>query len=148
MMGTRAWMLVAAVLGMSGVALGAYQAHGLQKLLDEQAELDTATIAKRLDNCATAVRYQLIHAVAILGLSALCVQVRSRMFGVIGSLWLLGTVAFSGPLYLYSIGGWNGLVHAVPLGGLAMMIGWLVLGVTACVLKLPSSQQDTNATAG
>lgn len=140
-MGTRAWILMAALLGASGVALGAYQAHGLQRLLDNQADLEPATKTKRLENCGTAVRYQLVHALAMLGLASLSMQVRSRLLRVVGFLWLMGTVAFTVPLYLYSIAGWNGLVHVVPLGGVMMILGWLMLGVAACLWKWTPAPQ-------
>lgn len=138
-MGPRVWILLAAILGASGVALGAYQAHGLQQLLDNEADIEPETKKKRLENCATAVRYQLVHAVALLGLSALCVQLRSRLLNAAGVLWLIGTVGFAGPLYLYSIAGWKGLVHVVPMGGVSLIVGWVLLGVAACLLQFPST---------
>jgi len=59
----RIWICCAALLGGSAVAMGAYHAHGLRGQLG-RAGLDEAQIAVRLDQCETAVRYQMYHSLA------------------------------------------------------------------------------------
>ena len=137
----RMTILVAALLGASGVGLGAYQAHGLERLL-ESAEIDAESQQKRMDNCLTAVRYQMMHALAILGVGCLLIQVRSRMLAVVAALWFVGTTAFAGPLYLFAMAGSKQLIHVVPLGGVTMIVGWLMLGVAAFVVKLPQRAEE------
>jgi len=61
----RIWIICAALLGGGGVAIGAYHAHGLEKKLYSSGFSDEAVVGK-MDNCETAVRYQIYHAIALL----------------------------------------------------------------------------------
>ena len=116
----RTLLLLAAALGAAGVALGAFGAHGLRARLD----------ARALEIWETAVRYHLIHAVALLALalSPHAAQLRSA-----GWLFAAGIAAFSGSLYLLALGiGPRALLGPVtPLGGLAFVAGWLLLAKLA-----------------
>ena len=116
----RTLLLLAAALGAAGVALGAFGAHGLRARLD----------ARALEVWETAVRYHLIHAVALLALalSPHAAQLRSA-----GWLFAAGIAAFSGSLYLLALGiGPRALLGPVtPLGGLAFVAGWLLLAKLA-----------------
>lgn len=111
---------IAGILGFTGVALGAFGAHGLKSLL---AELGTR------DRWETAVHYHLLHTVAIF---AAAVWLRSgpgptaTRLGWAVRCWTLGVALFSGSLYLLALKaapGWLG-ASAAPLGGLSFMIGW------------------------
>jgi uncharacterized membrane protein YgdD (TMEM256/DUF423 family) len=111
--------LTAGLLGLTGVALGAFGAHGLKVTLDATGGLE---------NWKTAVLYQLVHAVALL---ALAPRTESTM-RTIGWLWLVGVVLFSGSLYTLALG-FPGkfLWPLTPLGGLALLLGWTRLTWTA-----------------
>ena len=112
----------AAALGFSGVALGAFGAHALAAVID----------ADSLPTWKTAVQYQLLHAAALLGLVAL--QSRSAPSALLnwcGWLFLLGAVLFSGSLYALVLDGPRWLGPVTPLGGLAFLSGWLLLGIHA-----------------
>jgi uncharacterized membrane protein YgdD (TMEM256/DUF423 family) len=104
--------LAGALLAGSAVALGAFGAHALRALLDDQ----------QLGWWQTAVQYQLWHALALLALAAL----RPPRAGIIA--WLLGGGAsiFSGSLYLMALTGARWLGAITPIGGLAMILGWLL----------------------
>jgi uncharacterized membrane protein YgdD (TMEM256/DUF423 family) len=95
------------ILGATGVAAGAYGAHALSQQLSPYL----------LNVFQTAVLYQLIHAVALLGVVALLGQsVTSKALLVSASLMVVGTVLFSGSLYLLTLSSWRvGLI--TPLGG-------------------------------
>jgi len=113
---TRTAML-AGVAGASAVLLGAFGAHALQKILDSHS----------LDLWHTAVNYHLWHALAL----ALAVGIgsgRSRRVAVVS--FALGIVLFSGSLYALALGAprWTGIV--TPFGGLALIVGWLALGLS------------------
>ncbi len=115
-MGSRDPLLaLAAALGASGVLLGAFGAHGL-----ERRGLDAHALAI----WETAVRYHLLHAVALLALalSPHAAQARSA-----GWLFALGIVLFSGSLYALALGAPRWLGPLTPLGGLAFIVGWLAL---------------------
>ena len=118
-------LLAAGLLGLTGVALGAFGAHGLK-----------ATLAATggLENWKTAVLYHLVHAVGLLALSA-----RSEpAVGRISFWWTLGVVLFSGSLYLIAVGAPAKFLWPVtPAGGLALLLGWVTLSWSA--LRQPKS---------
>jgi uncharacterized membrane protein YgdD (TMEM256/DUF423 family) len=108
----RSLLLVAALLGAAGVALGAFGAHGLRARLD----------ARALEVWETAVRYHLVHAVALLALalSPYVAQLRTA-----GWLFAAGIALFSGSLYALALGAPRLLGPVTPFGGLALIAGWL-----------------------
>ena len=78
----------------------------------------------QLENWKTAVFYQLIHAVALLALANWTNPAAKR----IGACWIVGVFLFSGSLYCLALGGPIKLLWPVtPLGGLALLAGWLLL---------------------
>ncbi|HIG87005.1 MAG TPA: DUF423 domain-containing protein [Planctomycetes bacterium] len=115
------WILVACLLGFSGVALGALGAHGLEQ---------TLSVDQRSEWWATAVNYQMWHVLAIL-FAALQHQRRGRGAGA-AMAFTLGIVLFAGSLFCLALGApsWFGAI--TPFGGLALLIGWVLLGRAAC----------------
>lgn len=122
----RLCVILGGILGASGVGLGAYQAHGLEKYLARQ-DLEPAVRARRLDNCGTAAKYQLFHAVALVALAALARQAPSRSLTIVASLFVVGVAAFSGGLYLIVFTGHALHWAIVPAGGILLIAGWLAL---------------------
>jgi len=111
----RSLLLAAGLLGFGGVALGAFGAHGLKTILEP---------AGQLENWKTAVFYQLVHAVALLALANWTHPAVKR----IGACWIVGVGLFSGSLYCLALGGPIKFLWPVtPLGGLALLAGWLML---------------------
>jgi uncharacterized membrane protein YgdD (TMEM256/DUF423 family) len=101
-----------ALLAGTAVALGAFGAHALRGALSEQ----------QLGWWQTAVQYQLWHALALLALAAL----RLPRAGTIALLLGGGALIFSGSLYLMALTDARWLGAITPLGGLAMILGWLL----------------------
>jgi uncharacterized membrane protein YgdD (TMEM256/DUF423 family) len=124
----KVWILVAAMLGAGAVTIGAYHAHGLEKALAKRG-LDAVALAKQMHNCDVAVKYQMYHALAIFGIALLLMRSDSILPSIAALLMLLGVVGFSGGLYamVFDIAKLHWAV--VPLGGLLMILGWLMLGV-------------------
>ncbi|NDJ63016.1 MAG: DUF423 domain-containing protein [Chloroflexi bacterium] len=119
----RVYVGVAALLALIGVGLGAFGAHGLASYF--------AANPDREPTFATAVQYHLIHALAIFGTAWAVQQWPNRWTRAAGSLFAVGIVLFSGSLYLLSLLQ-IGLFGAVaPLGGAALLGGWLCLGIAA-----------------
>jgi uncharacterized membrane protein YgdD (TMEM256/DUF423 family) len=117
----RFLFILAAILGASGVILGALGAHAWQEMLA------TKNMAGTWD---TAVLYHLIHAVAVTAVALASRHVSpSRALIAAGSLWAIGVVLFSGSLYGLALGGPRLLGPVTPLGGLALIGGWLGLGL-------------------
>jgi len=108
-------LLAAGLLGLTGVALGAFGAHGLKGTLEA---------AGQLKNWEKAVFYQLIHAMALLALAGRPIPAAAK----VGACWIAGAVAFSGSLYWIALGGPVKFLWPVtPLGGLALLAGWALL---------------------
>ena len=118
---SRPFVLLAALSGFTGVALGAFAAHGLRGRLSPEY----------LAVFQTGVLYQLIHAVALLGVGVLALHWRSRLLGAAGSLFALGILLFSGSLYLLTLTSVGKLGMVTPLGGGCFLAGWLCLGLAA-----------------
>lgn len=112
---SRSLLIAAGLLGFTGVALGAFGAHGLKAALAETGQQG---------NWEKAVFYQLVHAVALLGVVNWPNQAASR----VGICWIGGVALFSGSLYWMALGGPVKFLWPVtPLGGLALLSGWLLL---------------------
>lgn len=120
-MNSRNVLLAAGLLGALGVGLGAFGAHGLRVVLAERGTSNA---------WETAVRYQLWHAIGLLGLAIWLRQGADAAAATLGwaaRCWTGGVVIFSGSLYALALGGPRWLGPITPLGGVALMIGWLLL---------------------
>jgi uncharacterized membrane protein YgdD (TMEM256/DUF423 family) len=135
----KTWIVIAGLTGAMGVSLGAYHAHGLDAFLKKQTE-ETSELKSRMENCGTAVRYQMFHGLALLGVGLMGLHTRSRSIQVAGVLFLLGMIGFSGGLYLHVFTG--NFIHwsIVPAGGVLLIAGWIAIAVSG--LALPKSRQD------
>ena len=117
----RTMKAAAGVLGLTGVALGAFGAHALKSRLAANGMNVTWD---------TAVQYHLIHAVAMLAVAALCASnspTCSKNLRITAWSWMIGVSLFSGSLYLMALGGPRWLWPATPSGGIAFLIGWVCL---------------------
>lgn len=118
---SRLSVLFAAVFGFTGVGLGAFAAHGLRGRLSPEY----------LAVFQTGVLYQLVHALALLGVGLLALHWRSRLLAAAGGLFTAGILLFSGSLYLLTLSGVGKLGMITPLGGTAFLAGWLCLALAA-----------------
>jgi len=119
----RLFVFAAALLGFTGVALGAFAAHALKARLP----------LEQLAVLQTGVHYQMLHALALLAVALLTLHRPQLLLRLAGSFFLLGTLLFSGSLYLLVLAGWKvGLV--TPVGGVSFLLGWGCLAFSA--LKL------------
>lgn len=114
------WLLITAISGFLAVALGAFAAHGLKPHLDERAQ----------QWFQLATSYQLWHTLALLALVTTVLE-RNRWFSLAAFGWLLGMLLFCGSLYLMAITGNTKLAFITPIGGAALLTGWLGLAVGA-----------------
>ncbi len=119
----KGFLITAAWLGALSVALGAFGAHGLKKLVGP----DT------ISTFETGVRYQFYHTLALLAVAILYERFPSRMLRYAGNCFITGTILFSGSLYLLTAlkaadtVGLNGVGAITPFGGLFFIAGWLLL---------------------
>ncbi len=117
----RVFLLLAAVAGFTGVALGAFAAHGLKGQLS----------AEYLAVFQTGVHYQLVHALALFGVALLAERLPGRLVTAAGSLFVVGILLFSGSLYALTLSSLGKLGMITPLGGVCFLAGWLCLGLAA-----------------
>lgn len=124
----RNFLTLAAFFGASGVALGAFGAHGLQQLTTDE---------KILHSYQTAVQYQLYHTLALLATAMLYEKLDRKWVRIAGYLFIAGILLFAGSLYLITILKLNGseayrfVGPVTPLGGVCFIGGWLCLLVGA-----------------
>ena len=111
----KLFMLFGCALAGSGVALGAFGAHGLRKVLS----------AEMLSVYQTGVLYQLIHGIALLVVGLAYRQLGGSLVSNAGWLLLIGTILFSGSLYILSMTSIRYVGILTPLGGLAFILGWV-----------------------
>ncbi|MER3319792.1 MAG: DUF423 domain-containing protein [Allomuricauda sp.] len=118
----RTILLVGTAMGMLAIVLGAFAAHGLEKLVDAQA----------IDTFETGVKYQMYHALFLLFLgiwSGLSLKPKKIVFTLI----LLGVVLFSFSIYLLALNSLTSFDFKIigfltPIGGILMIMGWIYLG--------------------
>jgi len=114
---SRMLLLAGALLAGSAVALGAFGTHALADLLAQ----------RQRGWWDTAVTYQAWHGLALLALAAAGVPHLRLIDALLGG----GALVFSGSLYLMALSDWRWLGAVTPIGGAAMIAGWLVLGWAA-----------------
>ncbi len=107
------------IFGMTAVAFGAFGAHLLKSHLSVEA----------YSSYETAVKYHLVHTLALLGVGVLSHFGRKKALTY--SVWLfsLGIIAFSGSLYLMAADellalGLSWLGPVTPVGGALLIAGW------------------------
>jgi uncharacterized membrane protein YgdD (TMEM256/DUF423 family) len=115
--GNSELLAIAAGLGALGVVSGAFGAHFLKDSLEAAGHLET---------WKTAVFYNLVHTVAVVSFLAFRSGSRASAY-----LWLAGIVLFSGSLHALALGGPRWLGPVTPVGGVFLVLGWVVAGVAA-----------------
>ena len=105
---------------------GAFAAHGLKATLDPEM----------LAIWETGARYQLIHALALLGLASLGTR-SGRAGRLAGLAFCCGILIFSGSLYVLALSGLRWLGAITPLGGLLLILGWLLLALEGWRARTP-----------
>ena len=111
----KIFLAVGGLYGLLGVALGAFGAHGLRDRLE----------ASQLSSWQTAVQYQLIHAIALIVVGVWLLHTGAVALRYAGTLFVAGVALFSGSIYLLILTSATWLGPVTPLGGVALMAGWL-----------------------
>jgi uncharacterized membrane protein YgdD (TMEM256/DUF423 family) len=104
-----------------GVVAGAFGAHALRSKLTPDL----------FDVFQTGVKYHLIHAIGLLAVAWAVQRWGGGMVNAAGWMFVVGTVLFSGSLYALSLSGVRALGAITPIGGVAFVAGWVLLGITA-----------------
>ena len=118
----RTILFAGTLLGMLAIILGAFGAHGLEKLVDAEA----------IDTFETGVKYQMYHALFFLFLGlwgGIAVKTKKMVFILV----LLGIVLFSFSIYLLALNSLTSFDLTIigfltPIGGVFLIMGWIYLG--------------------
>lgn len=116
------WGIAFAIIA---VLLGAFGAHALKAILTPE----------KLQSYETGVRYQLIHALALIALSIYgqlnkTKEIVHKGIGWAAHFFIVGCILFSGSIYGLSLlsvihPSWSFLLGPItPIGGLGFMLGW------------------------
>ena len=117
----RHFWILGCAFGLLAVAAGAFGAHALRERLP----------ADLLAVFETAARYQMYHALALLAVAWAAGEWPGSAAALAGWLFTAGIVIFSGSLYVLSLTGVRWLGAITPLGGVAFLAGWALLGWAA-----------------
>lgn len=117
----KLFIVLGAVNAFLCVVLGAFGAHGLKKKLS----------AEMMDIFQTGVQYHMYHALGLILIGILAQWMAPSTLNWAGWSMLVGIFLFSGSLYVLSISGIKWLGAITPLGGLAFLIGWLMIVIAA-----------------
>ncbi len=127
------------LLGAGAVAAGAFGAHGLKPLLEASGQAA---------NWETASRYALAHALALVacGLTAALPTAGRAVRSLATAAWCftLGTLVFSGCLWVLALTGMRVLGAVVPIGGVLLIAGWMALAWGGLRLTTPSATRPTH----
>ncbi|MCU6710384.1 DUF423 domain-containing protein [Paenibacillus sp. J5C_2022] len=110
------YFIIGAVNAAIAIALGAFGAHGLEDKLTQHY----------LDVFETGVRYHMYGALGLMLIALLDKAIQgSKHVRTGGRLLLTGIVIFSGSLYILAVTGFSKLGMITPIGGVAMLAGWV-----------------------
>lgn len=120
----KKFLIAASFFGGLAVALGAFGAHGLEKITTDE---------KILHGFQTGVQYQMVHALALLAVAILYEKFPDNWMRWSGNAFIAGILLFSGSLYMHTFlkiqdsSFVRFIGPLTPLGGLFFIVGWLFL---------------------
>lgn len=125
----RRFFIAGAVLGLIGIILGAFAAHGLKPLLS----------VEEMNSFETGVRFQMYHGLLLLILGNITQQ-QKRKFSTIFYLLIMGVILFSGSIFLLatnslSVYDFKVIAFITPIGGTMLIICWILLAIHFIKLK-------------
>lgn len=115
---SKTFLILGALNTLFCIALGAFGAHGLKRMLS----------ADMLSVYHTGVQYHFYHAFGIIVIGLLLLHFpKSRLMPISGWLMMVGIVLFSFSLYALSLTDIRGLGMITPLGGVSFLTAWTLL---------------------
>ncbi|NRD21917.1 DUF423 domain-containing protein [Winogradskyella litoriviva] len=114
-------LITGTILGIIGIVLGAFAAHGLTKLIDADA----------IKTFETGVRYQMYHAFFLLilgGTTFVSLKTKKILFYLV----ICGVIFFSGSIYglatnMLTTFNFKTIALITPVGGLLLILSWIVM---------------------
>lgn len=129
----KALLVTATILGITGIILGAFAAHGLKELVSSES----------IQTFETGVKYQMYHAIFLLNIGTSQI-VNQNFKRIIFWLTLLGILMFSGSIYGLATNSLSGfdfktIGFVTPIGGLLLIGAWTALLINFMTLKTDKS---------
>ena len=132
-------LILGALLGFVSVAFGAYAEHGLREVVSDE----------NFRFLMTAVRYNQVHAAVIITLGFVMLQkgklATASTLRWSGILFILGTMLFSFSIYLSVSFDIPKLLYATPVGGMTIMLSWLLLVITGILVRHKNLHSSDNS---
>lgn len=116
-MNAKSGIIYASLLLALAVIIGAFGAHGLEKMVE----------ASKLATFETGVRYHIYHAFAILVTSVIALNRSEMKITKAIVFFSIGILLFSFGCYAYVLTGVKSIAMIVPFGGTSFVIGWIML---------------------
>ncbi len=116
------FILLGAASAALSVAIGALGAHKLKPVLKANGKLEAFH---------TASEYQMYHALAMVAVGILILVWPQKNWGAAGWLFLIGSILFSGSIYVLCFQPYKWLGPITPIGGLLFMAGWIYIAYLA-----------------
>ena len=133
-MGQAFFLRFSGVLGLLAVVFGAFGAHGLESRLSEDM----------LSTYETAVRYHFYHVAAMLAVAVASPNLWTSAWTRAACwAWAAGIAVFSGSLYVLALSGQKWLGMITPIGGVAMMMGWVFIIFSAAGLSRAAGDSES-----
>jgi uncharacterized membrane protein YgdD (TMEM256/DUF423 family) len=126
----RHCLVAAGISGAMGISFGAFAAHGLQRLGNPLI----------VEWVKTGASYQLWHAAALLGLIGLAGRLEARWMQAVMLCFFFGALLFAGSLYAMALLQWTWLGIITPIGGIIMILGWILLIVLGWRTAAPAGR--------
>lgn len=122
-------LITATFLGITGIILGAFGAHGLKALINVEAQ----------QTFETGVRYQMYHALFLLFIGSTSI-IANKTKSVIYYLTVIGIVFFSGSIYglatnMLTTFDFKTIGFVTPIGGLLLIVAWIYLFIDFLKMK-------------
>lgn len=114
----KIFLILGSGFGGLAVMIGAFGAHALKHILEASGRTETFE---------TAVKYQFYHALALILLGIIMFNVKHSIFNYAGYSFTIGTLIFSGSLYILCFTGITKFGMVTPIGGLFLIAGWIFL---------------------
>lgn len=114
---SKTFIILGAILGFLGVAIGAFGAHALKDKLSSNF----------LNIFEVGVRYQMYHALLLILIAFIYSSFPNGYIQASGWLTFFGILIFSGSLYILALTSVTAWGAVTPIGGLALLAGWLLL---------------------
>ena len=111
------YIIIASFLAAMAILFGAFGSHSLKEKLSAQS----------LEVYDIATRYLMFHAIGIFLIALLGFQLPKKSLEIPVIMMIVGTSIFSGSLYLIAMLDFKKLGMVTPIGGLLLIVSWLLL---------------------